>query len=283
MSTEFTPAEDWRSILLPTELGPDSEVGFAHAVRLALAARAHLRVVHVHPSRDAVHWEMIPQLRALLARWGILGQDATVSDFEHLGIRVSFEDLPLDQPTVDGVPKAVAPLARDLLVVETHPRASWQHLRRWSTAERIALTSSTPALFLPIEQRGFLDTDTGELRIRRVIIPVAPESAAQESVDMAASLLDLLAVEQVEITLLHVGSGRGLPELRLHRRPGWSWSTDVCWGRVASAILQSAEDHQADLLVMATHGHDGLLDLLVGSTTEQVIRAAPCPLLALPV
>jgi nucleotide-binding universal stress UspA family protein len=33
---------------------------------------------------------------------------------------------------------------------------------------------------------------------------------------------------------------------------------------------------------MATAGRDGFLDALRGSTTEQVVREAPCPVLALP-
>jgi nucleotide-binding universal stress UspA family protein len=33
---------------------------------------------------------------------------------------------------------------------------------------------------------------------------------------------------------------------------------------------------------MPTAGHHGVLDALRGSTTERVIRHAPCPVLALP-
>jgi nucleotide-binding universal stress UspA family protein len=53
-------------------------------------------------------------------------------------------------------------------------------------------------------------------------------------------------------------------------------------GDLVSAILATAE--QADLIAMPTKGHDGLLDVLRGSTTERVVRHAPCPpVLALPV
>jgi nucleotide-binding universal stress UspA family protein len=33
---------------------------------------------------------------------------------------------------------------------------------------------------------------------------------------------------------------------------------------------------------MATEGHEGILDALRGSVTEQVVRRAPCPVLAVP-
>jgi nucleotide-binding universal stress UspA family protein len=54
-------------------------------------------------------------------------------------------------------------------------------------------------------------------------------------------------------------------------------------GDVVECILQTAEAKKSDLIVMATAGHEGLMDSLRGSTTEQVLRAAPCPVLAVPV
>ncbi len=48
-------------------------------------------------------------------------------------------------------------------------------------------------------------------------------------------------------------------------------------GAPSDAILNHAED--ADLIVMATHGRTGLERVLMGSTTEEVVRRAPCPVL----
>jgi hypothetical protein len=35
------------------------------------------------------------------------------------------------------------------------------------------------------------------------------------------------------------------------------------------------------MIIMATHGRSGLTHLLMGSVAEQVVRAAPCPVLTL--
>jgi nucleotide-binding universal stress UspA family protein len=43
-----------------------------------------------------------------------------------------------------------------------------------------------------------------------------------------------------------------------------------------------SEDEDADLIAMATQGRDGFMDALRGSTTEQVLRATRCPVLAVP-
>ena len=47
-------------------------------------------------------------------------------------------------------------------------------------------------------------------------------------------------------------------------------------------IIEAANEISADLIVMMTVGHEGILDTLRGSTSEQVLRHAPCPLLAVP-
>ncbi len=44
-------------------------------------------------------------------------------------------------------------------------------------------------------------------------------------------------------------------------------------------IIQYAEKHGMDLIVIATHGHHGLTPLL-GSTADRVVRGAPCDVLA---
>ena len=50
-------------------------------------------------------------------------------------------------------------------------------------------------------------------------------------------------------------------------------------GDPATEVVAAAKDKAADLIVIATHGHTGVKHLLVGSTTEKVVRTAPCPVL----
>jgi nucleotide-binding universal stress UspA family protein len=46
------------------------------------------------------------------------------------------------------------------------------------------------------------------------------------------------------------------------------------------AILQAARASRADLIVIGTHGRRGLSRVLLGSVAEDVLRRAPCPVLA---
>ena len=50
-------------------------------------------------------------------------------------------------------------------------------------------------------------------------------------------------------------------------------------GTPAETIVEFAERHHCDLIVMGTHGRTGLGHLLMGSTAEKVIRTARCPVM----
>lgn len=55
--------------------------------------------------------------------------------------------------------------------------------------------------------------------------------------------------------------------------------TNVLMGRPFAEIIGYAREHDVGLIVMATHGRGAIAHALVGSTTEKVVRKAPCPVL----
>ena len=52
-------------------------------------------------------------------------------------------------------------------------------------------------------------------------------------------------------------------------------------GLIVDEILRAAVQMRADLIVMGTHGRKGWARAVLGSVTEQVLRRAPCPVLAI--
>ena len=44
-------------------------------------------------------------------------------------------------------------------------------------------------------------------------------------------------------------------------------------------IVRTADEEEADLIVMSTHGRTGVSHLVIGSTAEKVVRYATCPVL----
>lgn len=52
-------------------------------------------------------------------------------------------------------------------------------------------------------------------------------------------------------------------------------------GNVVEELLKIARETHADLTILGTHGRTGFSRLLSGSTAEQMVRRAPCPVLTL--
>ena len=53
----------------------------------------------------------------------------------------------------------------------------------------------------------------------------------------------------------------------------------VLYGVPFQEIVETAKARHVDLIVMGTHGHTGLMHVLLGSVAEKVIRLAPCSVL----
>lgn len=68
-------------------------------------------------------------------------------------------------------------------------------------------------------------------------------------------------------------------------QPQWgrpaSVETAVRWGDAVNGVVEYANEHSIDLIVLATHGRTGLSHVLLGSVAERIVREAPCPVLTI--
>ena len=58
-------------------------------------------------------------------------------------------------------------------------------------------------------------------------------------------------------------------------------TTKVLVGRPAEEVVTYAKNSGAALIIMTTHGYSGVKHVLLGSTTEAVLRHATCPVLSI--
>jgi nucleotide-binding universal stress UspA family protein len=68
--------------------------------------------------------------------------------------------------------------------------------------------------------------------------------------------------------------------VKIHTRDGTQAEFVVETGPVSQCILSFSETQAIDLIVMGTHGRQGMDHLTMGSVTEKVLRKARCPVLA---
>lgn len=55
--------------------------------------------------------------------------------------------------------------------------------------------------------------------------------------------------------------------------------TEMLHGRAATAIVKTAKDKKANLVVMGSRGYSGMRSLLLGSVSKEVCNSAACPVL----
>jgi nucleotide-binding universal stress UspA family protein len=288
LSFTFMPAENpsatvpfVRSVVLATDFSPAGERAFAHALGLALLAQAELTILHVGAAES--EWGRFPAVRKTLERWKLLDAGSAQEDvFTKLGVHVRKIGIESGFPALTLARHLDAEPA-DLLVVATEGREGVARWLRGSIAEAMARWSRTMTLFVPADaKRSIVALADGNLTLENVLIPVdrTPDPAA--AIEFARRGARYLSESKATITLLHVGAEDEMPSLPLEDGPEWSFSRLRREGRPVEQIEAAAELVRAELIVMPTHGRHGVFDALRGSTTEQVVRRASCPVLAVP-
>ncbi|MGI9328082.1 MAG: universal stress protein [Pseudomonadales bacterium] len=271
------------SVLHPTDFSPASSQAFAHALAIALIRQTELTILHVGPEKEPdVKWSEFPPIRKTLERWGLLEAGSPRSAiFEEFRVRVTKVSVSSRFPVFSTMTFADEHPA-DLLVLATEGR---EGLSRWfnrSDAEAMARWTRMMTLFVPADiKRGLVSYEHGGLSLRNILVPVDLEPDCTAAIEYSRRVADALGDENVDIRLFHVGD-HSIPKPPATEDANWTWLTERVQGEPVEEILSAADRYSADLIVMPTAGHDGVLDLLRGSTTEQVLRRAHCPILAVP-
>ncbi len=269
------------NILHPSDFSEASQVAFAHALKAALIARAVLTVIHVAQPSETVDWGEFPGVRETLERWKLLPPGSRKSDVPRLGIDVKKFTGHHGDP-VRSVLGYLAGHPTDLIVLATSQHEGRMHWLQKSVAEPLARKAGQMTLFVPAGVGGFVSLEDGSVSLKNILIPVSKAPQPQLAVTAAARLVRQLGIPAGTFTLLSVGGPGPISDLVLPELPGWTWQNKTPDGDVTSRILEAADEVDADVIVMSTAGRHGFLDALRGSTSEQVLRRAACPLLAVP-
>jgi nucleotide-binding universal stress UspA family protein len=290
-----------RRILVATDLSEAADDALRQAHEWALAAHATLEVCHIvaNPMRSN---PLFPQRGA--------GQTGELDDLmrraqTEVGVRVATitgrEASAVTLLVDDGVPYArVVQLAEerhvDVLVVGSHGYTGLRQALLGSVADKIVRYAHCAVLVARPSK-----AKTGAV------------VAASDFSDPAYPALDAGAEEAKrrggKLTMMHclegetaivdpmggimgVGVATRAPEVttqlkkvardKLHEAFtafAVQGESLVVEGNAARAIVHAAETHQADLVCVGTHGRTGLRRLLLGSTAELVVKAAPCSVL----
>jgi nucleotide-binding universal stress UspA family protein len=108
--------------------------------------------------------------------------------------------------------------------------------------------------------------EKGEVRILHVLQPVSLSAPPQTAAGYAPEL-EALAKPAKELL---ARAAKSLADA------GFKTETLLREGDVRETILDTAQEWNADLIVMGSHSHRGARRFLLGSVAESVVRHAPC-------
>lgn len=286
-------------VLCPTDFSEVSTKAEAYATALADHYGASLHLLHVDPPMPimAPYGEIPVDVRLFEEQ-----REQALADLAAAGDRARARGVDTATSVRGGhaareILAVADEQAADLLVIGTHGRGGVEHLLLGSVAEKIVRKAPCPVMVVPPASHP----ETGVL-FSRILCPVDGSAASQDAVSFA---LSLARETDGELMLLYVvepvpASGEfGALDVEEYRRLGEAHAKTVLaaavpaevreWCRVrelvstgkpSERIVEAARTSQADVIVMGVRGR-GAIDLMAfGSTTNDVIRRAACPVLA---
>ena len=205
-------------------------------------------------------------------------------------------------PAFDEICRFAKQLPADLIVMPTHGRTGLKHVVLGSTAERIVQHSPCPVYVARNRSRSA--KNGADMAARSILVPV---DFSRCSLAGAKYAMDFAEKIGAKMTLLHVVAYHCVPNawmpyelteatrsakkeaeqqmcdfVRAIHLGGVRPETDIISGNTVDKISDYAGEHDVDLIITSTHGRTGLKHVLMGSVAENVVRRAPCSVLAVP-
>jgi len=295
---------DIKRILCPVDLSDQSAHAIEHALAVARRYKSTITALHVCnplviPATDVTLVGGVPPV--------LTDEDIKDASNEVMACFASasggHDGVPLEVLVESGPPArqilaCAKSLAPDLMVIGTHGHGGFQHLVLGSVAEKVLRQAACPVLTVPPRTRA-----TSTLPFKRILCPVDFSDSSRSALDFA---LSLVREADADLTILHVlewpdalPPNRPVPTLAFRDaaerdvramlaqlvpdadRERCHPTIRLGDGKAYREILEVATEGRADLIVMGVHGRNPLDLMLFGSTTNQVVRRATCPVLTL--
>lgn len=285
-------------ILCPVDFSEPSAHAIANAAVVADWYRSKVTILHVPPPFAANAPEDDRCIERLRANVGSFAA-ATGPSLRNADVLVAAGE------PAQRIVRTAADLAADLIVMGTHGTSGFEHVLLGSVTEKVLRKATCPVLTVPPRMHA-----TSRLPFARILCPVDLSESSLSAVEWTWSLAQ---ESQAAVSLLHViewpwnePPAPDLEELPPHEaeklsefrrfmettwqarldrlvphnvREGGESTTLVKHGKAHRQVLATAEAVGADLIVMGVRGRDPIDMTLFGSTTNQVVRQASCPVL----
>jgi nucleotide-binding universal stress UspA family protein len=188
-----------------------------------------------------------------------------------------------DDP-VSAILKTQQEIGAELIAMGTHGRGGLARIRLGSIAESVLHQAEVPILTVGPHTKLPPTVEA----IRRVLCPVNYSPSSQTALELAAALAAGTGAELIVAHIDETPLGKSAQDSLQHLcdwipatvRAHCAVKEVVKQGSAAEQIVEEAVKSQADILVIGAQPRSLLGAVLLGSTTELVIRSASCPVLS---
>lgn len=301
-----------RSIVCPIDFSDFSRRALDHAVAIARRYQSTITAVYVCPTFPAIAYGAgIGPVAPIVLTDGDREQlrlDLRKFVETELAPGVSIDTSIREGDAVTEILDEAASRKADLLTVGTHGRSGFERLLLGSVTEKLLRKARCPVLTVPRRHPDAVPATP--VVFKRIVCPVDFSECSMSALQYALSLAqevdgqltvlyviasdlvhlpgdpDRKALETMSVAEYFIRREENVRRRLAEAVPGAAASycqveTMIRHGKPATEILRLASERDSDLIVIGVRGR-GATDLAVfGSTTQQVVREAVCPVLTI--
>lgn len=274
-----------KSILVPYDFSQEAEYAFQLAQELAAKASCKLKLVHVIEIPTTQHFNtigevnleenfvdkifMVEMVDKRKAQMKALEELHAVAPYQ-FSTKISFGN------PYAGIASEITEIKADLVVMGSKGSSGLEELLIGSNTEKVVRHSKCPVI--TVKQ------PTKAEDIKNIVFA---SDFSENSKKVIRELKDLQSLLGAELSLVKINTPNSFENTLVSKKNMQSFIkanelTNVKVeifnsGSEEEGILEYADDVDADMIAMATHGRTGLMHLLGGSIAEDVVNAAVRP------
>jgi len=292
-----------KNILCTTDFSDFSNYAIPYAIRLAKEFNAKLYVCHVVDITPVAVYDQA------VVYW--VDQQKALTEYAQEQLNRLIGEQPLDVEElvvvghpVDDISRIAGEKKIDLAVAATHGRSGLRRVILGSVTERLIQTLPCPLMSIRSPEQESVAPSDQEIRMKKILVGcdfsadslLAFEYALSFAQEFESELhlvhvieppiykhlfmKDIKPAEELRQRIrepLDVMLGKMIPQEARH----WCrHTTALLAGQPHEELTRYAAVNDMDLIVLGIRGHGLVETLLVGSTTDRVIRQAQCPVLS---
>jgi nucleotide-binding universal stress UspA family protein len=267
-----------KTILVPTDLTPLAEGALHVAADIARTYNADILLVHYLPFSIATAStaEGGMEIASYLNEQEMIATEA----LQNVAENPAYEDIlitPIVSRDANGLYETMTEHGADLIVLATHGASGWDEWFFGSNAEHIVRAAHCPVLvvkagmnhFAPKNAIAAIDVNDA-LKANWPQYPFWAGGHSLKKFVYVSTPVDTLDSEGVRAWMQELAEEKSIGDYDLNIRYARS---------VESGILNYADEQEADLIVVFTHGHTGLRHFLNGSVSDDILNHATIPVL----